>query len=92
MASSSHCWLRFVSVRHLAGDAYLATFEVDGAHSEHEVEVNEVPLAVGTYFTISGTSYFAMMDRGWRDLDEKRQMNAEVVRMATAAIVAPRQR
>ena len=88
MASSSHCWLRFVSVRHLAGDAYLATFEVDGVPSEHEVEVNEVPFAGGTYFTIAGTSYFAMMDRGWRDLDEKRQMNAEIARMAITAISA----
>jgi hypothetical protein len=59
-ASASACWLRFVSVEHLEGDTFTATFEVDGIAQPHVVTITEHDAICG----VSGTTFFAMMDRG----------------------------
>ena len=35
---------------------------------------------------VAGTTFFAMTDRGWRDLEEKKLIQAEISKMFTAAL------
>ncbi len=79
---ASACWLRFVSVEHLEGDTFTATFEVDGIAQPHVVTITEHDVIRG----VSGTTFFAMMDRGWSSFEEKRLIHAEVRKMFDGAL------
>lgn len=84
--SHTKCWLKFIDVKHDAGDRFIATFEVDGVAQVHEVEVTEYCGIHG----VSGTTFFAMTDRGWDSFEEKKLIQTEISKMAHAALSMPR--